>query len=233
MTGEPMLRVAMHQPNYLPWAGFFDKMHRADLFVIEDHLAFSKGKECWHARNRVRTPGGWRYLTIPIAKEYEGRPFNEVFFRETKFKKQHPRIIQNLYSKSRFYRKYFDDFCEIMLNKNDTLAAYNLEIIKWMAGCFGIKTEIVLSSELDFDRTKTKTEMIIEILKACGATHYLSGDGAKDYLAHELFPRNNIILEFQNFVQARYSQAFEGWVPNLSAVDVLFNTGNLNLSRTD
>lgn len=223
-----MLRVAIHQPNYIPWVGFFDKMRRADMFVILDHAAFSKGRDCWHARNRIRVGEGWRYLTIPVPREYEEKPFNGVFLREPKFKKQHPRIIQNHYSGAGFYRRYFDELSSVMENGSGILAEYNLKIIKWMARRFGIRTELVRSSELRLDRSKAKTELVLEILKSLGATHYLSGDGAREYLQEKTFKSSGMELEFQGFRAREYPQAFDGWVPNLSAIDLLFNTGKLD-----
>ena len=226
-----MLRVSMHQPNFLPYVGFFEKVARSDLFIIMDHLDFSKGKDNWHHRNRVRVPNpnGWDFLTLPVSEHWNWRPFTEARISEVgQFKKRKhiKSIIQN-YSKVPLFNDFFPEFSEIYMKENPQLSEFNTSLIMFFLEKFKIKTPVLKSSELGNNPLLQKDDMIIDTMKRVSGTHFLSGDGAKTYIQPQEYEKNDIVLEFQDFKPHSYDQAFPGFVPYLSAIDLLFNTGKL------
>lgn len=226
-----MLRVSMHQPNFMPYPGFFEKIARTDLFVIVDHLTFSKGKDNWHHRNRIRVPNGsgWDYLTLPVSEHWNWRPFTEARLSDNiqfKKKKHLKTMVQN-YANAPFFDDFFHDFSELYYQDNRNLADFNVDLIKWFMKKFGIKVPLVRASEIGFDPSLTKDEMIIDMMRRVNGTHFLSGDGAKVYIQPHKFEEAGISLEFQNYDPEPYPQLFGGFVPYLSAFDMLMNVGKL------
>jgi hypothetical protein len=219
------MKAAIHQPNYLPYTAFFHKMMLSDVFVIFDNAKFSKGKDNFHARNKIRTENGWRYLTIPVPKEYNDSRINEVRLADNKFRQKHLNLLRNHYCKALYYKEYGKGFESLYKNRILSLSEFNIQIIKFLAKAFGINTKIVLSSELDIDLSKQKTDMVIEILKAVGADSYISGSGGRNYLDEEKFKEAGIGLEYQNFQPKPYNQVYPGFEPFMSSIDLLFNCG--------
>ena len=151
-----MLRVGMHQPNFLPYAGFFDKIAKSDIFLIVDHLTYSKGKDNWHHRNRIRTNNntiGWNYVTVPVSEHWNWKPFNEARISEVfPFRrKKHLRTMELNYSKAPFFDKYFEEFREVYSQDEKNLAEFNIKLIMWFLDKFNINIEVLRSSDLDFD----------------------------------------------------------------------------------
>jgi hypothetical protein len=221
----------MHQPNFLPYIGFFDKIKRSHLFILVDHCTFSKGNDNWHHRNRIRTesPSGWDYITVPVSEHFNHMPFHETRISSVfdyKRRKQIKTIIHN-YQKAPLFDEYFGEFMEVYTQKEADLAEFNINLIMWFLEKFNIKTEVLRSTELDFNNGLQKSDMIIALMKLVGGTHYLSGDGAREYVEPEKFKQAGITLEFQNFKPEPYPQVFPGFVPYLSALDLLINTGHL------
>ena len=221
----------MHQPNFLPYTGFFDKIRKSDLFIIVDHLTFSKGSDNWHHRNRIRTNnnGGWDYITVPVSEHWNWKPFHEARISDVfSFRrKKHLKTMEQNYQKTPFYSSFFDEFREVYSQDEKGLAEFNIKIIMWLLERFKIKTEVLRSTELDFKNGLKKNDMIIELMKRVDGKHFISGDGAREYIEPEKFESAGISLEFQDYKPEPYPQAFPGFVPNLSAFDMLMNAGSL------
>ncbi len=228
-----MLRVSMHQPNFLPYNGFFDKIAKSDLFIIVDHLTFSKGKDNWHHRNRIRTNSngcGWDYLTVPVSEHWNWKPFKEAMISGvfSHRRRKHLRTMEHNYMKAPFFPEFFGEFREVYSQNEPNLAEFNIKLIMWFLEKFKVKVDVLRSSELDFRNGFRKTDMIVELMKRCGGTHFISGDGAREYIEPEKFRDAGIELVFQDYDPKPYPQAFPGFVPNLSAFDLLMNTGKLD-----
>jgi hypothetical protein len=227
-----MLKVSMHQPNFLPYSGFFEKIARSDLFVIVDHLTFSKGKDNWHHRNRIRVPNGegWDYITLPVSEHWNWKPFTEARLSDNaqfKKKKHLKTLVQN-YFKAPYFDRFFHDFSELYYQDNRNLADFNVSLIKWFMKKFRIRTPVLRASEIGFDPSLTKDDMIIDMMRRVNGTHFLSGDGARSYIQPGKFEEAGIPLEFQNFSPEPYPQMFNDFVPYLSAFDMLMNVGKLH-----
>ena len=217
--------IAIHQPNYIPYLGFFDKMKQSDIFVIYDDAQFSK--ENFQHRNKIRIYHGWKYLTVPIEKKRipikDVKINNESMVKGITWQETHFRGIEANYRATPYYALYEDRLETIYANKYDKLIDLNMNIINFLKGAFGIKTKITLASELDF--VSGSTERLVDITEALGGDVYLSGPAGRDYLDVSFFGNRGISLKFQEFEHPVYKQRYEGFIPNMSAIDALFNVG--------
>lgn len=218
------MKVAIHQPNYLPYPGFFAKLFLSDIFVIYDTAQFTRGD--FINRNRIRTfsYNGYMWLTLPVGKKnFKGVPINEVKIADKEIFKKHSKTLMAMYSKA----PYFDtEMCEVVGTPHENLAEHNLFIIKYIIEKLKLnKPKLVLSSELKTD-IRQATEGLIDIVKAVGGKVYISGQGAKSYLQPELFKQEKINLVFVDYRPWKYPQIHPGFVENMSVIDVIFNIGN-------
>ena len=215
-----MVTVSIHQPNYLPYLGFFDKMSKSDIFVIYDDSQFNSRD--YHHRNKIRTSEGWKWLTTPVVEEKTS--INKIKIKNIdNWENKHFTAIRANYLKSKYFSEYSDTMREIYNSKYEYLINLNVKLINFIKECFEIKTKIIYSSELLL-RSKS-TEKLIDIVKACGGDTYLSGIGGYNYINEGLFKEADIALVFQEFNHPIYNQRYPGFVPNLSAIDFLFNEG--------
>jgi len=220
--------VAIHQPNYLPYLGFFDKMAKSDIFVIYDDAQFNKSD--FQHRNRIRIYHGWKWLTVPVEKKRI--PINEVKIRNevktwkgAKWSDAHFRDIHDNYKDAPYYSVYADELMRIYKRTYEKLVDLNMELIRFLMKAFDIDVEIVFSSDLGF--TSKSTQRLVEIVEALSGDLYLSGPKGKDYLDVSLFERKGIKVVFQDFKHPVYKQRYEGFVPNMAAIDALFNVGKM------
>src|SRR5574341_1283639 len=191
--------IAIHQPNYLPYLGFFDKMRQADIFVIYDDAQFNK--EDFQHRNKIKIFHGWKWLTVPVEKK--PLPINMIKIKNRltgkgiKWSDDHLKNIRDNYKDLPYYSTYDNDFGSIYKKSYDKLIDLNIEIIRFLMNAFNIKTKITLASELGF--TSKSTERLIDITEALGGDVYLSGPAGRVYLNMALFEDRDIKVEFQDF----------------------------------
>lgn len=221
---------AIHQPQYLPWLGYFDKMRRSDVFVLLDDVQYKKNE--WQNRNKIKTPQGWQWLTVPVHHTF-GEKINEVLINNaTNWGKKHLHALVVNYSGA-FYSKDYKDFFEGVYNKQwKYLCELNIYLIKKLSAFLGIKTRLIKSSELQVEGQKT--ERLVHICKKLKADTYLSGKGAREYLELNLFKSKNIKVIFQDFKhpvypQMRWRNFGDNFQPNMSVIDLLFNCGKESL----
>lgn len=227
------MRVSIHQPDYLPWLGFFAKIDRADFFVLLDTAEFVKGK--FQHRNKIRSWNnpGWRYLSIPLGERFYGRPFAEVPLPEAAaWRRDHWRLIVQNYRRAPYAKPVLERLEPIYADAHlVTLAALNERIIRSLLELFGIPTRVVKASELKYDRTLRKTALNIGICQEVGASSYLSGPSGRTYLDLAKFERASIGVEFLDYHPAAYPQVHGEFIPGLSAVDLLCNVGPAEARR--
>jgi hypothetical protein len=216
--------MAAHQPNYLPWLGFFDKMCACDLFVIEDLVLLeTKG---YTNRNKIKGCQGSLWLTVPIIHVGQQIPINEVKIAskgKSNWAKQHYLSMKYSYCRAPYwsdYQSFFEQSYGLEWNKFIDLS---LNFIEGIRSFLNIKTPLVMASTLK--ASGTKSDLIIAQCKELGATTYFSGMGAKNYLEVKKFEEQGISVIFQNFEHPVHQQLYGKFVPNLSAIDYLFNTG--------
>lgn len=219
--------ISVHQPQYIPWLGYFHKIYKSDAFVFLDNVQY-KARE-YQNRNRIRIKEGCMWLTVPVLKDDEPYPnISDVYidnFQE--WNKRHYRTIFLNYARAPFFKKYSDFFEDLYKTKWQRLIDLNIYIINSINEFLGIKKATYLESQL---KIGTKgTQRIIDICKVLKADAYLSGIGGKSYLEEELFRTNKIKLIYQDFTHPVYEQRYKPFIPLLSIIDLLFNHGEDSL----
>jgi hypothetical protein len=213
--------IAIHQPGYLPWLGFFKKIMYSDVFVLLDNVKFVKKQ--WHNRNYILTNNGPIFLTVPVIKN-SGENIHEIKISyDEKWNINHKKTIFYNYNKSPFFDQYWNFFEEIYSKKFKNLLELNLEIINFFIKELELKTKIIFSSELGI--TEKKSKLNLEICKSLNADIYLSGTLGQNYIIEEDFKKNDIKIEYQNFQHPKYNQNSNTFVPNMAFLDLLFNEG--------
>jgi len=214
--------VAGHQPNYLPWLGFFDKMRQCDVFIIEDIVQFEYQE--FQNRNRIKTPNGVKWLTVPVKKGRRYPQISEVeISSDNDWAKQHWLTLKSSYARAPNWEKFCGFFEQTYSKEWNRLIDLNLYLIHGVMGFLGIDKELVMASSLG--APGNKNDLIIAQLKALGADTLLSGIGGRGYLDLERFEREGIKVVFQDFKHPVYQQLWGDFVPNLSVVDYLFCCG--------
>ena len=214
--------VAIHQPEYLPWLGFFKKMMNVELFVFLDDVQFRK--KGWQNRNRIRINDGTTLLSIPV-HTHSYPKINEVTIdNEKNWSMRHKKSILYNYARAPYFGEIKDFIESIFEKKFQYLVDLNTEIIKFVMNELEIKSKIVFSSELEI--SKKGSDRGIDICKAVGADHYITGTfWAESNLRVEEFKKSNIDVEFQKFQHPTYKQIHGEFIPEMSIIDLLFNEG--------
>ena len=214
--------VAIHQPEYLPWLGFFKKMMNVELFVFLDDVQFRK--KGWQNRNRIRINDGTTLLSIPV-HTHSYPKINEVTIdNEKNWSIRHKKSILYNYARAPYFDEIKDFVESIFEKKFQYLVDLNTEIIKFIMNELEIKSKIVFSSELEI--SKKGSDRVFDICKAVGADHYITGTfWAESNLMVEEFKKSNIDVEFQKFQHPIYKQIHGEFIPEMSIIDLLFNEG--------
>lgn len=213
--------ISGHQPNYLPWLGYFHKMKSCDLFVILDDVLHSRGEIT--NKNKIKAPEGARMLSVPLAQKKV--PIKDVtILNDNRWNKKHWSSLHTCYARAPYWKDYKDLFMSVYDSPDNLLAELNLRLIQIIRKILNIDTPMVLSSAISGVTGKKGTK-IINICGHFGADVCLSGTGARDYNDEEEFRRNNLRLVYQEFENPQYPQLWGEFIPNLSAVDLIFNCG--------
>ena len=223
------MRIAINQPTYLPWIGYFDLIDQVDLFVVLDNVQFEK--QSWQQRNRIKTPGGLQWLTVPVKfRGRLGQSINDVEIRDCNFWENHVRAIELAYRRSPYYNRYFPELRQqLETSSGGMLVDLNMALLQWLMKTLGIETRLVRASTLP--QTGRRTELLGSICTALGATHYVSPLGSAAYLLaeQEILHRRGIGISFQNYEHPVYRQMFAPFVPFASAIDLVLNEGEAAL----
>jgi len=219
--------VAIHQPNFLPWLGYFDKIARADVFVLLDSVQFAKTGGTWSNRVQMLVDGQAAWLTMPISRSYHGtRTYRqmEIGSNESWREKLLKRIQVN-YAATPYFRAIFPTLQAIMNMPTHSLTEFNEIAIRTLCHGLGLDTgKIVRSSELPV--AGAATDLLIAIVEAVGGTAYLAGGQATAYQEDAKFAAAGLEMIYQDFRHPRYDQAnSRTFVAGLSIVDALLNCG--------
>ena len=222
-----MPTVAVHQPNFLPWLGYFRKIVRADAFVLLDDVQFPKKGGTWINRVKIIVGDRSQWLTVPVDRSYHGlRRINEMTVDDTRpWRKKLSATIRASYGRAPFFQSVMPVMESILSEDTHLICELNRRGVLTLADALGIgRGHIRLSSELN--ASGTSTERLISIARALGADTYLSGDGAGGYQDESKFAEAGIGLEFQNYRHPTYTQFnTKTFIPGLSIVDALMNSG--------
>ena len=221
--------VVILQPSYIPWRGYFDQIRRADLFIFYDDVQYDK--HGWRNRNQIKTAQGKKWMTIPV---HSGGVTQGIRIKDVKidwctaWPQQHLRSLTSSYNRAPYFKKYLPFLETVYARHDDAIADFTIELSIALARELGIQhTRFLRSSELE-GITGERTDRLIQILTKVGATHYVSGPSAQDYIAPEKFSRAGIGLEFMEYHYPEYSQLYPPYDPQVSILDLLFMKGEMS-----
>lgn len=215
--------VAIVQSNYIPWRGYFDLVHDVDLFVFFDDVQFTRRD--WRTRNRVKSAQGAHWLTIPVGAQTH-RLICEVELADSRWQAKHWQTLQTNYGRCPHFVRYRDYFAHVYLDVVwHRLSDLNQALIRHIAREFlGITTEFVDSRSIG--AVGRKQDRLLDLLGRVGATRYVSGPAAQDYIEPACFAERGIDLCWKDYAEyPDYPQPFPPFEPALSIVDLLFNVG--------
>lgn len=220
------MKCVILQPSYIPWRGFFHQIQKADLFIFYDDVQYDK--HGWRNRNKIKTANGSIWLTIPVlsgGNVVNQKAINQIqILKSENWRKKHLSSLQYSYAKAPFFKKYFPLIENLYENQTASLAEFTISTTIALSQILGIQnTKFEQSSNIPVQGQKT--DRLLEILKNVGATHYISGPSAKDYIEDEKFQEANISLEYINYNYSEYPQLYPPFDPQVSILDLLFMTG--------
>lgn len=212
-----------HQPNFIPWIGFFHKILSSDIFVILDEVQYTKNSVA--NRNSIRTSNGSSYVNVPISKKINNSSFFKYNEAKIAFEDWYVKPLKSIYqnyNRSEYFNLYFDKLSDLF--KIGNFCKMNIEFIYFIKKELEINTEIILMSNIGEDLGKNN-DLIISIGKSISANSYLSGNGAKKYNDIDKFNDEGIELVYQKYTPVNYKQLHSPFIENLSIIDLLFNEG--------
>jgi hypothetical protein len=216
-------KVAIVQSNYIPWKGYFDLIAKADLFIFHDDLQYTK--QDWRNRNKIKTPHGPKWLSIPCGSN-ENRLICKVVLRDHTWQRKHWHKIMQSYQFAPHFELYKAFFEEFYLQGTWTnLSDLNQFLIKKISRVYlGINTEFDDSRR--YNLKEKKALRVLELLKKVGADIYLSGPKAKNYLDERVFEDTGIQIEWMDYNgYPKYDQLYPPFEHNVSIIDLLFSVG--------
>ena len=218
--------VAISQPTFLPWLGWFDLADQAEVMIILDDVAFSK--QSWQQRNRIRTRNGLEFLSVPVKTSARlGQKIAECELVDQLFVAKMVKSIQANYSKASFFSTIIDDFATTLQVAASTnrLVELNCALINWMVAKLGVTTPMIRASTLGVGGERG--EHVAAICESVAANRYLSPAGAEGYLIEDkhAFEQRGIEVLIHVYEHPEYVQRFSPFTPFASALDIIFNLG--------
>jgi len=220
--------AAVHQPNYLPWLGFFHKLRHCDVFILLDDVQFPRhqGQGNWINRSRINVNGSPTWLSVPIQRPSGVQMVGDVRFADHSWSSRHRRTLEVSYRKAPHFDAMTTLLDGLYAPGEDTLMAFNLRAISLVLDRLGAgdTSKIVMAST--YGVASSGTDRLVDLVKAVGATTYMTGRGAGEYLEPEKFAAASIALTVQEFVEVPRPQLrTREFVPGLSILDALLMVG--------
>jgi len=219
------MRVAIHQPHYLPWLGYLQRMAQADLFIVLDHVQFERGN--YQNRTQVRVNGAPHWLTVPvIQRSQKERIVDKTIDNSRDWTQAHYETLRRAYTSARYFSAYGARLKRVYERRWERLVDLNAAMLELLRDAFAISTPLTRSSKLCDQGAKS--ELVLNLCKAVGARTLIVGlGGSRAYLDRAAFAEAGIALEMQQFRHPVYPQRVPApFSAGLSAVDLLFNCGH-------
>jgi len=217
--------VSIHQPAYLPWLGYLQRIAASDLHVTLDHVQFEKNS--FVNRNRIRTSDGWCWLTVPVRTRhrYGALPINEVEIENgSRWRTRHWNAIRQNYGRAPYFADHAAFFEDVYRRRWRRLTDLCRVTTEYLLEAFGIQTPIRHSTALE--PRCVKDELVLELCQRVGADVYLSGALGRNYLREGLFAQAGIRVLYQDYQHPQYRQCRgRGFEPFMSTLDLLLNCG--------
>jgi WbqC-like protein family len=218
-----MKTVVILQSNYIPWKGYFDLMHEADEFILYDDRQYTR--QDWRNRNQVKTENGPQWLTIPVIGKF-GQRIDETAIAKNGWASSHWERLAQLYRRAPHFKTYADQV-EVMYRsaaETQMLSLVNRLFLEGIGSLLGLTTRLSWSSE--FPGGAGKTETLVDLCRAVGASRYISGPAARGYLETGLFDRAGVELSFKDYSRyPEYPQQYPPFTHGVTVIDLLFNVG--------
>lgn len=216
--------VVIHQPDFIPYLGFFDRLIKADIYVVFDNVQYVRSSRGWTSRDKIKTKNGEKWISISTQKAPRDTVINQILLsKNNEWRENNLNLIHENYKISPFYNEIMPYILKLYKFDCERMMDFNLESIKMLMKLFDIHVEMVMASDLKPEGKSN--DLIIDIMKKLGYTKYLSGVGARDYYEPELYEKSGIDVIWQEFKHPIYKQQYDGFIPNLSSIDILFNCG--------
>lgn len=219
-------KVAISQSNYVPWKGYFDNIALVDEFVLYDDMQYTKRD--WRNRNKIKTPNGLKWLTIPVeVKGKYNQKINETIVSDDQWNIKHLKSLTHSYAKAKCYEEVFPFIEELYLGAvQKSLSEINYYFLRALCSFLGIKTKLLRSSEYQLLENGTSSERLVDLCLQMNATDYYTGSAAKEYLNEQIFEEHNIKLHYFDYSGYNaYSQLYGNFEHGVSILDMLFNEG--------
>lgn len=217
--------VAIHQPNYLPWCGYFAKIAAADYFVVLDDVPLSNGRS-FVTRTEIRGPGGKQWLSVPVQRSGLGLgpgSIAETRIADRRWAVRHLRTLQAMYGHASYGEAGLAPLQTLFADPGERLADFNLTLITHLLKLLGIATPLIRASQLGV--AGTGSQHLLGLVRAVGGSAYLSGPSGRSYLDDALFAEAGIAIRYGEYEPQPYPQRGEAFVPGLSLLDALFHVG--------
>lgn len=220
------MRVAIHQPHYLPWLGYVAKWDAADLFILLDTVQYEKNG--WQNRNRIKTRDGPRWLTVPVSRAPLGTLIRDVRVDTAQpWRARHLRTIEQAYAGASHFARYHGALQAFYRGECDRLAPLAAASAEWLVRAFGVRAPVTLASELSAPPAGTDpSARLVTLCRAVGADTYLAGRDSAAYMDLAPFRAAGIAVEAQHYEHPVYAQLHGEFVPLLSALDLLLMHGD-------
>lgn len=217
--------VVIHQPDFMPYLGFFQRLIQADVYIVMDNVQYVRGSRTQTSRDKIKTANGEKWINVGIQKPiYKCRIDEVMLSKEKLWRERSQNLIKENYRKADYFNEVYPYIEELYALECDRMIDFNMASIHMLIKLFGIDDiEIKYASELSV--AGKSNELIINLVKAVGCHRYLSGVGAKNYYIPELYEEAGIEVEWQKFEHPVYKQQFGEFIPYLSSIDLLLNCG--------
>jgi len=217
------MKVSIIQSNYIPWRGYFDLIKQTDTFVIYDDVQFTKND--WRNRNKIKIKDKSKpiWLSVPVFYNFPQLILETKIDYSKNWQKKHLTTFKQSYSKALYFKESYDLYKDVINQDVQYISELNIRLIKVIMEYLEIETKLISSSELNV--SGQKTERLVSILKKLGATTYVSGPTAKNYLDEQLFIDVGIGLEYKTYDYSPYPQLWGEFNGYVSILDLIANTG--------
>lgn len=225
-----LMKISIMQPTYLPWIGYFGMIYLSDIFIFYNDVQFVK--RSWQNRNKIKTPHGWSWLTVPVISNFKEN-INEIRLNnDLNWREKHLKAIEFNYRNAPYFNEFYETLKELYNTKYEFLEDLNINFIKTIAKFLNINTKFLVSSDLKSDGAKTdRLISVINNLKNNDKCDYLTVPGTKDYIEPIKFEEKHIKLFWYYFIHPKYPQLFGDFCPYMSIIDLILNVGNKEALR--
>lgn len=217
-----MKKLAILQSNYIPWKGYFDMIAAVDEFILYDDMQFTKND--WRNRNKIKTPKSIEWITVPVGKDITRR-IRDVEIPDSRWQTKHWKTLESNYRRAPYFEEISAWLSPLYLEKSYThLSTLNRTLIEAVCKYLEINTKI--SNSWDYQLIEGKTERLLDLCQQVGATEYISGPAAMDYIDKKVFDQSTIKLTWFDYEgYPDYPQLWGEFTHNVSILDLLFNCG--------